>query len=55
MKFDTMRGQMKRGGTDGNIRRDTVGKPPPATGPMDPEHEKLVNEKAHALFGGLEF
>ena len=53
-KFDTMRGQMKRGGTDGTIRRDTAGKPPPATGPMDPEYEKLVNEKAHALFGGLE-
>ena len=33
---------------------DTIGESPPAAGPMDPEYEKLVNEKADALFGGLE-
>jgi hypothetical protein len=37
-----------------SCKPDTVGRPPPSAGPLDPEYETLVMEKADELFGGLE-
>lgn len=49
------RSEPKNNGCGKLYKPDTVGEPPPAAGPMDPEYEKLVSEKAEELFGRLEF